>query len=262
MIHKRVISGRSYLSASASRKLCRAILSQIAPDSVLHGNNVSLGETVTEVSSTYRSWAAWAAILAGIGGFIYSVSFVIISRSNPALGDTLSALFLLIDGILVTLLAVHLRHQLDGVDSGFAAWSTTLVLLAAIGSAVHGGYDLANSINPPATTNIDLPSQIDPRGFLTFGLSGLGTIAVGWLLAKSDPGLRGLGTLGIVVGALSIFLFLARLIILSPANMLVLGPALILGFVLNPLWLIWLGTRIRQTSVVRTSLDPAISPTN
>ncbi|MDP9243568.1 MAG: hypothetical protein M3O77_00615 [Chloroflexota bacterium] len=56
-----------------------------------------------------------------------------------------------------------------------AFWALALGLAGALGAALHGGYDLANAINPPASDPIaNLPSPIDPRGLLTFGVSGLG----------------------------------------------------------------------------------------
>jgi hypothetical protein len=50
--------------------------------------------------------------------------------------------------------------------------------VAALGAAIHGGYDLANLINLPASAAAlpDLPSQVDPRGLLTFGVMGLGLL--------------------------------------------------------------------------------------
>jgi hypothetical protein len=47
------------------------------------------------------------------------------------------------------------------------------------------------------------------------------------------PGLRS--------GSLLVVLYLSRLIILEPTNLLIVLPALLSGFVVNPLWYIWLG---------------------
>jgi hypothetical protein len=40
---------------------------------------------------------------------------------------------------------------------------------------------------------------------------------------------------------LLVVLCLGRLLILDPANLLIVIPALLTGFLLNPLWYVWLG---------------------
>ena len=41
-------------------------------------------------------------------------------------------------------------------------------------------------------------------------------------------------------------LYLARLIILDPANPILLVPVLVTGFLVNPAWHIWVGLTLRQ----------------
>jgi hypothetical protein len=61
----------------------------------------------------------------------------------------------------------------------FALWAALLGIGAALGTAAHGGYDLANAVNPPSVSAdfhsglSALPNQIDPRGLFTFGVAGL-----------------------------------------------------------------------------------------
>jgi hypothetical protein len=56
----------------------------------------------------------------------------------------------------------------------------------ALGSAVHGGYDLANALSTPTNTLTEtiarLPNPVDPRGLLTFGVAGLGLFVLSWLM--------------------------------------------------------------------------------
>lgn len=183
----------------------------------------------------------WCAILAGIGGLLYAVSFVIISRSNPGLGGTLSALLLLINGLLTTGVMVTLYERLRAVHSTIALWGLVLGSAGALGAAIHGGYDLANAINPPAGLNADLPSMIDPRGMLTFGVGGLALLLLAWLMRRDTRFPAGLAYLGLLLGALLVFIYIARLVILSPANPLLLVPVLLSGFIINPAWYVWLG---------------------
>jgi len=87
------------------------------------------------------------------------------------------------------------------------------------------------------------PSSIDPRGLLTFGLAGLGLFVIAWLIVKGrgEQFPSGLGYLGYLSALLLVVLYFARLILLNPANPLVLGTALVSGFLVNPLWYLWLG---------------------
>jgi hypothetical protein len=190
---------------------------------------------VAPSSLGYERFAGLCAVLAGLMGFLYSVAFVVL-KSN-----LLSALFLLLVGLLTTVVVVALYERLRTVDQSFALWALLLGLAGALGSAVHGGYDLSNALHPPAIANADLPSQIDPRGLLTFGSAGLGLWVVAWLITRSSDLPKALGYLGYVAAALLIVLYLGRLIVLDATSLLIVVPALLAGFIVNPLWYIWLG---------------------
>ena len=127
-----------------------------------------------------------------------------------------------------------------------------LGVAGALGSAVHGGYDLANAINPPPSVP-DLPNPVDPRGLLTFGMASLALLVVAWLIVRGGRFPRGLGYLGYVSAVLLLALYLGRLIVLDATNPVILVPALLNGFLINPLFYLWLGlTLVRgRSSVVR-----------
>jgi hypothetical protein len=191
--------------------------------------------------TTYERFGGLCAVLAGVFIFLYSVAFVVIARSDPALGGLLSALFLLISGLLVSAVLVALYERLRPVDPSFALWALLLGVVAALGSAIHGGYDLANAINPPTPPNVDLPSAIDPRGLLTFGIAGLATAVIAWLMSRSDRFPRALSSVGYLLAVLLIVIYLARLIVLSATSPIIVIPILVTGFLVNPVWHIWLG---------------------
>jgi hypothetical protein len=186
-------------------------------------------------------FGAWCAILAGLGGLLYAIAFVVISRSAPALGGLLSALLLTINGLLTTVVMTTLYERLRAIDAPAARWALLAGVAGALGAAIHGGYDLANAINPPASLNADLPSQIDPRGLLTFGVTGAGLFVIAWLLRRDAGVPRGLAYLGFALAALLVFIYLARLTILSPASPVLLVPVLLAGFLVSPAWYVWLG---------------------
>ena len=193
-------------------------------------------------SVAYERFAGICAIGTGVAGFLYAVAFVIV-RS-----DLLSALFLVLAGLLGSVVSVALYGRLKDTDASFALWALLLGIGGAIGSAIHGAYDLSNALHPPASVNLDLPSQIDPRGLLTFGVTGLALWVVAWLILRGGQFPRGLGYLGYLTAALLIVIYLARLIVLDAASPLVLVPALVTGFVASPVWYLWLGTSLWRTT--------------
>jgi hypothetical protein len=184
-----------------------------------------------------------ASILTAIAGIGYAVSFVVLK--DPLL----SAVFLLLGGLLATPVLVVVREWLREAAPVAAGWAVVLALTGALGSAVHGGYDLANAVHPPAGLNPDVPNPVDPRGLLTFGVTGLALIFLGLLIARSGRIPRWLGYLAWLNGVLLVLLYLGRLLILDPANLLIVIPALLTGFLLNPLWYAGLGVwLLRQGS--------------
>jgi len=180
---------------------------------------------------------------------LYSIAFILIARSHPALGGFLSALFLLVGGLLASaaLTAVYLRVR--EVESGFAMWGTFLSLAALFGSAVHGAYDLANSLHPPSSdlsSLASLPSPIDPRGLLTFGIAGVGLFILSRLMGRQGSFPKPLSTLGLISAGLLVLIYLARLILLDATNPVLVVLVLVEGFLVNPAWYIWLGVSLQR----------------
>ena len=198
-------------------------------------------------TSAFERFGGLCALIAGVGGLAYSVSFVILSKSAPDVSTILTPLLLLVGGLLSSAVMLALYQRLRETEATFALWAAILGVVAALGSAVHGGYDLANAINPPALSASfhddlnTLPSQIDPRGLLTFGVTGLAVLVLAWLIVRGGQFSKGLGYLGYALGILLVIVYLGRLILLQPTNLFLLGAAALTGFLLAPLWYIWLG---------------------
>jgi hypothetical protein len=191
-------------------------------------------------STSFERLAGACGILAGVGGFLYAVSFVVLQ--NPLLNSIL----LMLNSLLATTTLVAIYNRLREADAGFALWGLLLGTVGALGAAVHGGYDLANVINPPTAASTDLPNQIDPRGLLTFGVTGLGLLALAWLMGRTAHFPKGLGYLGYALSALLVIIYLARMIVLDPTNPILLVPVLAAGFLVNPAWYIWTGVTLRR----------------
>lgn len=196
------------------------------------------------------------AILAGATGFCYAVAFVLVTPVAPGAAAPLSALFLLTGGFLSTVALVAVYERLRAIEPSAALWALLLGVGAAAGSAIHGGYDLALAIHPPAAPVVELPSQVDPRGLLTFAVAGSAISVVSWLMQRSKTFPHGLAALGYLLAVLLVLIYFGRLVVLDPSSALILAPAALAGFVVSPAWYVWLGLSLlgrtgRHASAVR-----------
>lgn len=199
----------------------------------------------TNSASSFDRSAGLAAILAALVGLLYSVSFVVLQ--NPLL----TSLCLMLGGLLSVVALVALFERLGEVDAQVAMLGLILGGVSALGATIHGAYDLAIVINPPGDVPASvaaLPSQIDPRGVLTFGVAGLSLFVAGLLMRQSIHFARGFTALTFVLATLLVIVYLGRLIVLTPSSPLVLIPAALTGFIINPLWYLLLGLRLRRSA--------------
>jgi hypothetical protein len=185
---------------------------------------------------------------AGIGGVVYSAAFLggVVLGMNPELGILVASAALMLGGLLSTVVMVAIYRRLSG---GFAVIGLAFALMGALGALAHGGYDLANAINPPASdpiTDAGLPSPVDPRGLLTFGLAGLGLVILAALALGEGALSRPVASFGIVFGVLLIATYLGRLIILDPTSPLVAVPAALAGVLIGPFFYFAAGLELRR----------------
>ncbi len=197
--------------------------------------------------ASFGSLGGLCAILAGSAGFLYAVSFLIVARASPDAGLLWSAVFLTLGGVLSTGALTAVYERLRASNEPAALWALLLGIAGVMGAAIHGGYNLAAAVHPFAGASADAPSQIDPRGLLTFGVTGVAFVIIGRLIADGGGLPRGLGSLAYLQGALLILLYLGRLIILTPTHPLIVIPAIVAGFVTGPAWYIWLGLVLRRS---------------
>ncbi len=191
---------------------------------------------------SYDRLLLYTPTFAGITAFLYAYFFVV------AKNTLMSSVFLLLLGVAALKVVVLLYGKLKHVDENLARVAFVFGVFGAVGMALHGGYDLANTLNPPASLPVDVPNQVDPRGLLSFGFFGLGVLKLSWLMSKEKLFPSGLATLGYVYGTLLLVIYLARLTVLSPTNPVLLYPVLLNGFIVGPVWFVWLGSRLLQKS--------------
>jgi hypothetical protein len=204
------------------------------------------------VAMSFERFGAICAIIAGVAGFVYSLAFVVLARPNSSTAETgvlIYSLAQLMGGLATTAVLVVLYERLREVEHGFSMWGLLMGMVAAFGSAVHGGYTLALVINQPTTDPIqeaNLPFAVDPRGLLTFGVMGIALFVFSWLMSRSSHFPKALRYLGYLLAALLVIIYLGRLIILDANNLLILVPAALAGFIVNPIWFVWLGMSLTR----------------
>jgi hypothetical protein len=198
-------------------------------------------------SWSYTRLGAAAAVAAGLLGFGYSASFSLYLHDPSRSGAYANAVLLLAGGLLGSAAFTAVYERLRVTDPALALWGYVLALVGALGAALHGGYDLANLANPPASLASDLPSAVDPRGLATFALTGLGVAVAGILIVRGGRLPLGLGYLSFLSAALLVFVYVGRLVILNPKSPGLLAGAVFAGFVVNPVWFLWLGHALYRT---------------
>jgi len=200
---------------------------------------------MTIAMSAFDRLAGACAIAAGAIGFGYSIAFVLFLHSSDRNEAYANSLLLLLGGLLTTAAFVAVYQRVRDTDPGLALLGLVLALAGSIGAAMHGAYDLANLVKPPAALAADLPNAVDPRGFATFGLTALGVAAAGALIVRGRVLPIGLGYLAFVSAALLVVVYVGRLVILDPRSPGLLAAAAAVGFVVNPAFFVWLGRALR-----------------
>jgi hypothetical protein len=206
----------------------------------------------------FEKLAGYCAMVNAMTGFLYALAFTAVSAAAPGAGALLAAVFLMLGGLLTAPVQVALYDRLRRLDAPWALLALVFGIAGALGAFMHAGYDLGNAVHPPGTgaqALSGLPSQVDPRGLLTFGLGGASLMILAWLMGRDRVFPRGLGTLGYVLAVLLLMLYLGRLIILSPAHPVMIVLTLLSGFLVGPAWYGWLGIVLRASSRALASDD-------
>jgi hypothetical protein len=123
-----------------------------------------------------------------------------------------------VGGLVSTAAFTAVYERLRGADAALALWGYVIALVGAFGAALHGGYDLANLANPPASLAADLPSSVDPRGLGTFALTGVALAVTGVLILRGGPLPHALAYVAFLSAALLVFVYIGRLVILDPKS--------------------------------------------
>jgi hypothetical protein len=142
------------------------------------------------------------------------------------------------------------------VNEEFALLGFLLGIGGAGGATVHAAFDLNNNLHPPQVP-FGYANPIDPRGFLTFVITGLALIILSWLILRDRKLPTPVAYIGFVLGGLQVLLYLAYLILFDAANPLVLVLVIATGL-LQPVWYLWVGRVFLQRKTVTSRATPAV----
>ena len=182
---------------------------------------------------SFDRFAGGASILAGVAGIGYALTFVVL-KNGPLAAD-----FLTLAPLLAVAGLVAVFERVRSIDSGYATLALALGAFGSLAASTHGVYDLANVLHAPAAIP-DVPFAVDPRGYGTFALTGLAVLILAGLAGRSTELPSWVSPLGLALGIFLVLTFLARLVVLDPASVLVLLPALVSGL-LSPIFFLLLG---------------------
>jgi hypothetical protein len=195
-----------------------------------------------EVSRPFDKFAGISAILAAGVSVLYGVFFALALRGSETTA-TPSAVLLMVSGLLGIVVVCALYLLFKNLDVGFALLALVLGVLGAGGAFVHGAYDLSTLVSPGEVVATGV-SAVDPRGVLVFGISGLSVLIFARLIVIGTRLPLKLGWIGYGLAGLLLLLYLGRLLVLDPSQPFLRLSAILAGFVLNPLWNLWIGVEL------------------
>lgn len=188
--------------------------------------------------TTFQRIASWCAYaIAGLS-LLYAAVYLGLVRTD-ATNTWASALangFIGLSGILATFAVIAVGDKVDGAAG---RWLRVVGVGWALLSAAHGAFSAIADMQGLAPGDL---SATDPRGFATFGLSGLWSIVLGLAIRSGSSFPRGLGMVALVNGADLLVLFFATA---TGASTLVLVTGGLASVILGPVQWVWLGRALR-----------------
>ena len=184
------------------------------------------------------------ATAVGVGGLLYGLLFIWIVQGASLWVSELWFALLVVGGLLSVAVGVALFQRLRPVDEGLALTALLLGLGGALGGVVHGGFNLAATINPSSVGAAE--ASPDPGGIFRYLTAGLALLVVGWLVLDGRVFPKRLGQLSLAAGAMLVFIYVGRLYdFITPRTKFTLWPPILYGLVLHPWFYLWLGRLLR-----------------
>jgi hypothetical protein len=189
---------------------------------------------------SFERVAGVASFLVVLGAVLYSIFFIWIVEGGGSNVRAVWYFLLMLGGLGTVPVLVALYFRLRASDEGFALVAFVLGLGAALGAVLHGSYNLANEITPQEP--YALGQEDIARGALRYLVLGLFFLLTAWLIQRSGALPLGLAYLGYLGGAILVFIYIGRLFdFITPGDYVSLIPPIVYGFVVHPVWYLWLG---------------------
>jgi hypothetical protein len=188
------------------------------------------------MTPTFRRIAGWAAVKAALLSVVFTVTFGLYVRKGYHWAQWTSSIALMLTAVVGVPVLVALYARVREAEPELAVIALVTGLLGVIGSTVHGAYDVAVLAKPVGKGAADLPSQLDPRGFLTFAVTGLALGLFGWLVLRTGAFPKLVGQSGLASFVVLWVVYFGRLITVDPHKNVIRVAAVLSGLVLVPVF--------------------------
>jgi hypothetical protein len=191
---------------------------------------------------SFAKIAGWSAIGTAAGGIAYAIAFVIFLHDGARAAKITNSALLLLGGVGTAVVLVALYQLLRDHDHAWALGGLLVGIAGSFASSLHGGTDLALAVRHLHETNV---RQTDPRGLATFAFVAASVAVFSWLMRRDPRFSPVLSTLGLIAAAGLMFLYLGRIGLYDPNRPILLALLVLMGFVINPAWYVWVGLRLK-----------------
>ena len=133
------------------------------------------------MTATFQRFSGWCAVLAGAASVIFTIAFSVVVEEAERAAVWVSFTTLTVAGLVTVPVMTALYLRLRDREPEFAFIGLVLGLARTIGASVHGAYEIGVLSKPGKPDLRALPNFADPRGFLTFAVTGVALLLFGWL---------------------------------------------------------------------------------
>ena len=185
------------------------------------------------MTTTFQRVAGWSALASAATSLVFTVAFTVVVQEGERWAQWVSWSTLFVGGLLAVPVMAALHARLGRDEPQFALVGFVFGVAGALGAAVHAAFELSELANPSSAPR-DAPSGVDPRGVLTFAVTGLALALFGWLALRTGALTRSAGRLALVAGALLVVVYLGRLTVQDPKTNVIRVAAVLSGLALVP----------------------------
>ena len=185
------------------------------------------------MTTTFQRVAGWSALGSAAASIVFTVAFTVVVQDGERWAQWLSWATLFAGGVVAVPVMAALHARLGQDEPQLALVGFVFGVTGALGAAVHAAFELSELANPSSAPS-DAPSGVDPRGVLTFAVTGLALALFGWLALRTGGLSRSAGRLALVAGALLVVVYVGRLTVQDPKTNVIRVAALLSGLVVVP----------------------------